>query len=61
MNKTEENGSRHQQKGALKQKYAKLTEDDQLFQEGEEQETFGKIQVRLGKTQEDLFRIIDTL
>jgi uncharacterized protein YjbJ (UPF0337 family) len=58
MNTTEENGNRQKQNGALKQRFASLTDDDQLFKEGEEQEEQGKRQIRLGKTEEELKKII---
>jgi uncharacterized protein YjbJ (UPF0337 family) len=58
MNATEENGNRQKQNGALKQRFASLTDDDQLFKEGEEQEELGKRQIRLGKTEEELQKII---
>jgi len=61
MNTIEENGILHQHHGMLKQKFASLTEDYQLFQEGVQQETFGSLKVRIGRTEEDLYRIIDTL
>lgn len=61
MNATEEFGTRQQQNGALKQRFASLTEDDQLYQEGQQQEEFGKLQVRLGQTAEELNKIIKTL
>jgi uncharacterized protein YjbJ (UPF0337 family) len=58
MNTTEENGNRQKQNGALKQRFASLTDDDQLFKEGKEQEELGKRQIRLGKTEEELTKII---
>ena len=58
MNATEVNGNRQKQNGALKQRFASLTDDDQLFKEGEEQEELGKRQIRLGKTEEELKEII---
>jgi len=57
MNTTEEKGNWNKQKGELIQKYASLTKNDQLFQEGEKQKIFGKEQIRLGKTEEELHRI----
>lgn len=61
MNTTEENGNLHKLNGALKQKFARLTEDYQLYQEGLQQEVFGKLQIRYGKTEEELDMIIATL
>jgi len=54
-------GNWNEQKGKLKQKFAQLTDDDLLFEEGKKDEMFGKIQVKLGKTKEELHKIIETL
>ncbi|MCK9411361.1 MAG: CsbD family protein [Prolixibacteraceae bacterium] len=61
MNTIEENGNLLKLNGALKQKFARLTNDDQLYLEGKQQEVFGKLQVRYGKTEEELDMIIATL
>lgn len=61
MNSTEEDGNRERQTGALKQKLASLTEDDQLYQTGQMQEQSGKRMIRLGKTEEELKKIIAAL
>jgi uncharacterized protein YjbJ (UPF0337 family) len=45
-------------KGSLKQKYAKLTDDDLKYVEGKEDELLGKIQTKLGITQAALEKII---
>lgn len=39
-------------KGKLKQKWAKLTDDDLQFVEGKQDELFGRIQKRTGETRE---------
>jgi len=39
-------------KGKLKQKWAKLTDDDLQFVEGKQEELFGRIQKRTGETRE---------
>ena len=41
-------------KGKLKQKYAKLTDDDLRYVEGKEDELMGRIQKRLGKSREEI-------
>lgn len=41
-------------KGKLKQENAKLTDDDLMYEEGKEDEFFGRIQNALGKTREEL-------
>jgi uncharacterized protein YjbJ (UPF0337 family) len=61
MNKTELKGNWNEQKGKLKQKYAFLTDDDLMFQEGREDEMLGKIQIKLGKTKEELHKILNDL
>lgn len=47
--------------GKLKQKFANLMDDDLLFEEGRREEMFGKHQVRLDETQEELNKIMSTL
>ena len=58
MNTTELNGQWEQQKGKLKQKFAMLTDNDLLFAEGKKEEMFGRLQTKLGKTKEELHKII---
>jgi uncharacterized protein YjbJ (UPF0337 family) len=61
MNTTEVKGSWNEQKGKLKQKFAALTDNDLLFEEGKKDEMIGKLQVKLGKTKEELQAVIETL
>jgi uncharacterized protein YjbJ (UPF0337 family) len=61
MNTTELKGSWDEQKGKLKQKFASLTDDDLLFAEGKKDEMLGKLEIKLGKTKEELFKIIGEL
>ena len=61
MNTTELKGDWEQQKGTLKQKFAALTDNDLLFAKGKKEEMLEKIQIKLGKTQEELFKIIGEL
>ena len=61
MNTTELKGKWEEQKGKLKQKFAQLTEDDLLFIEGKKDEMLGKLQIKLGKTKEELHKIIEAL
>lgn len=51
----------NEEKGKLKQKFASLTDNDQLFEEGQKEELFGKHEVRLYQTREDLHKIISSL
>jgi uncharacterized protein YjbJ (UPF0337 family) len=48
-------------KGKLKQKYAKLTDDDLLFIEGKENELLGRLEKKLGQTKEDIRNAIEKL
>jgi uncharacterized protein YjbJ (UPF0337 family) len=48
-------------KGKLKQKYATLTDDDVLLVEGKHEELMGRLQVKLGKSKEELHDIIKSL
>lgn len=61
MNTTTLKGNWDEQKGKLKQKFAALTDNDLLFAEGKKDEMFGKLQIKLGKTKEDLYKIIEGL
>ncbi|MDR7370841.1 CsbD family protein [Flavobacterium aquidurense] len=61
MNSTEIKGNWNELKGKLKQKYADLTEDDLLYAEGKEDEMYGKLQQKLGKTKEEVQQIISDL
>ena len=61
MSIIEEKGSWNEQKGKLEQKFAVLTENDQMFEEGRKKEILGKTQIRFGKTKEELQKIIATL
>ena len=61
MNTTELKGNWDEQKGKLKQKFAQLTDDDLLFAEGKKDEMLGRLQIKLGKTKDDLFKILSDL
>lgn len=41
-------------KGKLKQQYADLTDDDLLYTEGKEDELYGRLQQKLGKSKEEV-------
>ncbi len=59
MNTTELKGNWNEQKGKLKKQFAILTDDDLLYDEGQRDEMLGKLQVKLGKTKEELAKILD--
>jgi len=61
MNTTELKGNWEQQKGKLKQKFANLTDNDLLFAEGKKEEMFGRLETKLGKSKEELRKIISGL
>ena len=61
MNTTEMRGNWNEQKGKLKQKYAILTDNDLMFEKGQKDEMYGKLQIKLGKTKEELEKIISKL
>ena len=52
MNKLEIKGDWNILKGKIKQKWAKLTDDDLQFVAGKEEELIGRIQKRTGETRE---------
>ena len=58
MNTTEVKGNWNEQKGRLKQQYANLTDDDLMFAEGKKDEMLGKLQIKLGKTKEELHKVM---
>jgi len=59
MNKTEIKGNWNEQKGKLKQKFAELTDNDLMFEEGQRDEMMGKLQIKLGKTKEEIEKILE--
>ena len=61
MNTTALKGNWNQTKGKLKQKFAILTDSDLLFAEGKQEEMLGRLQVTLGKTKEQIHKIISEL
>ncbi|WP_413998527.1 CsbD family protein [Flavobacterium sp. W1B] len=61
MDTKEIKGNWDEQKAKLKQKFAALTENDQLFKEGKIEEIIRKLQIKLGKNKEELLKIIKEL
>jgi len=61
MNTTELKGNWNELKGKLKKKFAVLSDNDLLYEEGKEDELFGKLQKRLGKTKSELEELFDEL
>jgi len=58
MNKLTLKGSWNEAKGALKQKYAQLTDDDLLYEEGHEDVLIGRLQKKLGESEDRVREII---
>ncbi len=54
-------GSWDEIKGKLKQEYASLTDDDLLFAEGKKDELIGRLQQKIGKTKDDIRKMIGDL
>ena len=61
MNTTEIKGNWNEQKAKLKKKFAVLTDNDLMFEEGKKEEMMGKLQIKLGKSKEELHKIIGKL
>jgi len=60
-NLTEIKGNWNELKGKLKQQYAQLTDDDLLYVEGKQDEMKGRLQVKLGKSKEEIDKIIASI
>jgi len=58
MNKLTIEGNWNEIKGKLKQKYADLTDNDLTFAKGKEDELYGRLQQKLGKTKDEIKREI---
>ncbi|MBC7979327.1 MAG: CsbD family protein [Armatimonadetes bacterium] len=59
MNKLQIQGGWEQGKSRLKQAYANLTDNDLLYEEGKDQELVGKLKSKLGKSEEEIRKIIE--
>ena len=56
-NSTEIKGAWNEMKGKLKQKYAELTEDDLTYEEGKDDEMWGKLEQKLGKAKKEILSL----
>ena len=54
-------GNWNELKGKVKQKYAELTDDDLVYEEGKDDELLGRIQKRIGQTKEQVIEWIQKL
>lgn len=59
MNSTELKGNWNVIKGKLKQRYAELTDDDLTYVDGAEDELFGRLQVKLGKSKQEILESVE--
>jgi uncharacterized protein YjbJ (UPF0337 family) len=60
-NMTELNGNWNEIKGKLKQKFSVLMDDDILLVDGKKDELLGRLQIKLGKTKEEIRKLISAL
>lgn len=61
MDKLELKGKWNMLKGKIKQSYAELTDDDLKLVEGKEEELYGRLQQKTGKTRDDLVKWLKDL
>ena len=56
-NSEEIRGGWNELKGKMKQKYAELTDDDLTYEEGREDEMWGKLEQKLGKAKKEILSL----
>ncbi len=61
MNETTIKGGWNELKGKIKQAYSDLTDDDLTHEEGKEDEMWGKVQQKTGKTKDEINKAIADL
>lgn len=61
MKKEELKGNWNELKGKLKQKFAVLTDNDLMYTMGKKDEMLGRIQIKIGKSKEELDKILASL
>lgn len=61
MDKLELKGRWNELKGKIKQEHGDLTDDDLRYEEGKDDELFGRLQVKLGKTKDEIVSWIRSL
>ena len=61
MDKLELKGRWNELKGKAKQAHADLTDDDLEYEDGKDDELFGRLQRKLGKTKDEVVEWIRTL
>jgi uncharacterized protein YjbJ (UPF0337 family) len=58
MDTLEIKGKWNEIKGKLKQQYADLTDDDLLYEEGQEDRLIGNLQQKLGKSRDEVIKML---
>lgn len=58
-NKEEIRGNWNELKGKMKQKYASLTDDDLMYEEGKEDEMWGRLEQKLGKAKKEILSVFE--
>ena len=61
MEKLTWKGRWNELKGKIKQQYADLTDNDLLYEEGKEDEMWGKLQQKTGKTKDEIKKAVADL
>jgi uncharacterized protein YjbJ (UPF0337 family) len=61
MDKLTVKGNWNQVKGRLKAAYGQLTDDDLILESGKEDEMYGRLQKKLGKTRDEVRKLIEDL
>ena len=61
MNETTASGLWDQMKGKIKQAYADLTDDDLTYADGKEDEMWGRVQEKTGKTKDEINKAVADL
>ncbi len=61
MDKLELKGRWNELKGKIKQAHGDLTDDDLKYEEGKDDELFGRLQTKLGKTKDEVVNWIRSL
>ena len=54
-------GNWNMAQGKLKQQYADLSDDDLLYAEGKEEELYGRLQKKLGKSRNEIEKLLNDL
>ena len=61
MNETTVKGHWNELKGKIKQAYGDLTDDDLTYEEGQEDEMWGRVQQKTGKTKDEIHKAVADL